>query len=228
MSASPGRESDINLAFRPDDNRRLIVHEYSVLESGDAPGLRTIQDFITNRTDPTCAPAEILHAIWICVPTSDAIDGSIGEGIEKILDMRRSPVVVAFTKSDLVFPHISGSEDGNYQYQGRTRTRSYAQCDELCRSLFRRQAREVPAELVSVVPQYSALINNLILTTDRCIMCSYTTLYSLSNSQGTKPRMAPGPLVWSVALRASRDITIQASIEYVVFFFFPNLYSARM
>jgi hypothetical protein len=73
--------------------------------------------------------------------------------------------------------------------------------------------------LFAVVPQYSALINNLILTTDRCIMCSYTTLYSLSNSQGTKPRMAPGPLVWSVALRASRDITIQASIEYVFFFF---------
>jgi hypothetical protein len=62
--AAPGRESDINLAFRPDDNRRLIVHEYSGLESGDALGLRTIQDFITNRTDPTCAPAEKLHAIW--------------------------------------------------------------------------------------------------------------------------------------------------------------------
>ena len=62
--AAPGGGSDINLAFRPDDNRRLIVHEYSGLESGDSTGLRTVQDFITNRTDPTCPPAERLHAIW--------------------------------------------------------------------------------------------------------------------------------------------------------------------
>ncbi|KAF8492153.1 hypothetical protein F5888DRAFT_1806885 [Russula emetica] len=213
MSAAPGIGSDINLAFCPDDNRRLIVHEYSGLESGDASGLRTIQDFITNRTDPTCAPAERLHAIWICIPASDAIDGSIGEGIDEILSMRRVPVVVAFTKSDLAYPHISGSEGGNYQYQDRTRTRAYAQCEELCRSLFCREARDVPAELVSVMPQYGALINNLIVTTDRFIMGSHTTPSSLSSSQGTKPRMAPAPLAWSIALRASRDITIQASIE---------------
>jgi hypothetical protein len=62
--AAPGIGSDINLAFRPDDNRRLIVHEYSGLEPGDAHGLRTIQDFITNRTDPNRAPAERLRAIW--------------------------------------------------------------------------------------------------------------------------------------------------------------------
>ena len=59
------------------------------------------------------------------------------------------PVVVAFTKSDLAYPHISGSESGNYQYRDRTRTRAYTQCNELCRALFRRDARDVPAELVS-------------------------------------------------------------------------------
>ncbi|KAI0276081.1 hypothetical protein BGY98DRAFT_1188012 [Russula aff. rugulosa BPL654] len=212
MLAAPERGSDINLAFRPDNNRGLIVHEYSGLEPGDASGLQTIQGFITNRTDPTCAPAERLHAIWICIPTSDAVDGSIGEGLDEILSMRRVPVVVAFTKSDLAYPDISGSEDGNHQYQDRTRTRAYAQCEELCCSLFSREARDVPAELVSVMPQYGALINNLIVTTDRFIMGSHTTP-SLSSSQGTKPRIAPTPLAWSVALRASRDITIQASIE---------------
>jgi hypothetical protein len=36
-----------------------------------------------------------------------------------------------------------------------------------------------------------------------------------SSSQGAKPRVSYAPLVWSVALRASRDITIQACIEYV-------------
>src|SRR6266849_9175743 len=62
--AAPGIGSDINLAFRPDDNHHLILHEYSGLEPGDAQGLRTVRDFITNRADPNRAPAERLHAIW--------------------------------------------------------------------------------------------------------------------------------------------------------------------
>ena len=63
-AAAPGKGSDINLAFRPDDNHHLIVHEHSGLEPGDAQGLGTVRDFITDRTDPSRAPAERLHAIW--------------------------------------------------------------------------------------------------------------------------------------------------------------------
>ena len=59
------------------------------------------------------------------------------------------PVVVAFTKSDLAFPHISGSDGGNSQYQDRARSRACAQCEQLCRPLFHREPRDVPAELVS-------------------------------------------------------------------------------
>jgi hypothetical protein len=144
------------------------------------------------------------------------------------------PVVVAFTKSDLDFRHISGSEKGNYQYQDHARTRAYAQCEQLCRSRFRREARDVPAELVSgeyltlrngpwisslfpVMPQYGVLINNLIVTTHKSIMGFRTTAPSLRwSSRGAEQRIAPTRLAWSVALRASRDINIQASIEYVV------------
>jgi hypothetical protein len=144
------------------------------------------------------------------------------------------PVIVAFTKSDMVFPKILGSESANSRYQDRSGT--YAQCEQLCRPLFHREPSDVPAELVSgiyslfigsalrrfhlfsVVPQFGALINSLIVTTDRFIMGSRTTSISSarSSSQGTKPRIAPVPLAWSVALRASRDINIQASIECVV------------
>ena len=65
--------------------------------------------------------------------------------------------------------------------------------------------------LFAVIPQYNALINNLIVTTDRFIMGSHAAPSSRSSS-----RITPVPLAWSVALRASRDITIQASIEYVI------------
>ena len=64
IKVAPGMKSDINLAFRPDDNHHLIVHEYSGLEPSDAQGLQAVREFITNRTDPNCAPAERLHAIW--------------------------------------------------------------------------------------------------------------------------------------------------------------------
>jgi len=139
--------------------------------------------------------------------------------------MRRVPVVVAFTKSDLAYPHISGSESGTYQYRDRSRARGSAhpECNELCRSLFR---RDVPAELVSVMPQYGALINNLTVMTDRSITGSRVAGSSLSSSQGAKSRIAPAPLSWSVALRTSQDISIQASIEVGRSRYWRNLWSS--
>jgi hypothetical protein len=59
------------------------------------------------------------------------------------------PVVVAFTKSDITYPQITGYESGSSQYQDRARSRAYAQCEQLCRPLFRKEPRDVPAELVS-------------------------------------------------------------------------------
>ena len=59
------------------------------------------------------------------------------------------PVVVAFTKSDLAFPRILESESENSEYQDRARSKAYAQCERLCRPLFRKEPRDVPAELVS-------------------------------------------------------------------------------
>jgi hypothetical protein len=49
------------------------------------------------------------------------------------------PVIIAFTKSDMAFPQISGTET----------SRASAQCEQLCRPLFRKGPRDVPAELVS-------------------------------------------------------------------------------
>ena len=72
--------------------------------------------------------------------------------------------------------------------------------------------------LFAVMPEYGALINNLIVTTDRFIMgfrAAAPSSRSSSEPQGARRRITPAPLSWSVALRASRDITIQASIEYV-------------
>ncbi|KAI9459743.1 hypothetical protein F5148DRAFT_275688 [Russula earlei] len=199
---------DINLEVCPEDNRYLIVHEYTGFEEpDDAQDLQSIQDFISLRTDSSCSASERLHAVWICVPTSDAINGSIGEGVEVILGMRGVAVLVAFAKFDLVVSPEGCSESA--------RARAYAHLEESSRSLFRREPKDIPAEIVSVNPQFRELIGNLVVTTDRFITGSRVSsnLYPRSRVQGTNSRIVPAPLVWSIALRVSRDIAIQASIE---------------
>ena len=60
FEAAPEREpgkADIDLEFRSEDNRYLIVHEGS--NSQEA-----IQAFISRRTDVKCTPPERVHALW--------------------------------------------------------------------------------------------------------------------------------------------------------------------
>lgn len=68
-------------------------------------------------------------------------------------------------------------------------------------------------------PQFSDLIDNLVVTMDRFIRGPLTAsaLSSQSSAQGAKPRIAPVPLLWSAALRVNREFFIQASIEFVDF-----------
>jgi hypothetical protein len=55
---------DINYEIHPEENRYLIVHEYSGFEPGDIHGLQAIRDFISYRTDPSRSSAERLHTVW--------------------------------------------------------------------------------------------------------------------------------------------------------------------
>jgi hypothetical protein len=58
--------ADINVEFSPEDNRYLVVHECSGLDSraSDSQDLQTIRNFISRRTDANCIPPERLHAVW--------------------------------------------------------------------------------------------------------------------------------------------------------------------
>jgi hypothetical protein len=144
-------------------------------------------------------------------------------------------VIIVLTKFDVVVSRmLAGPEGRNSQHDERARTRAYTQCEESCRSLFCTEPKDVPAEIVSgsislfykiyldvliclVKVQFGDLIGKLVTTTDRFIMGSRTTPTSptRSNVQEAKPRVAPVPLVWSVASRASQNIIILACIEYV-------------
>ena len=62
--AVPAKAPDINLAFHPDDNHRLIVHECAAFEPCNAQDLPAILDFISSRTNPNRPAPERLHAVW--------------------------------------------------------------------------------------------------------------------------------------------------------------------
>ena len=55
---------DINVEFRPEDNRYLVVHEFLGFEPQVSQNLRTIRDFISRRTVSTCPSSDRLHAVW--------------------------------------------------------------------------------------------------------------------------------------------------------------------
>ncbi|KAH9014628.1 hypothetical protein EDB85DRAFT_860137 [Lactarius pseudohatsudake] len=193
---APGK-ADINVEFRPGDNRYLIVHEYSCLDSqaSNSQDLQAIRDFITHRTDPSRSPSERLHAVWICVPASDAIAGRLGDGVEEILGLRNVRL------------------DSPSEAHERARTRAHTMYEDSCRQLFHKDPRDVPAEIVSENSRFVDLIDNLVVTTDRLITNSRAPSASARSGQGAKQRVGAVPLAWSAALRVNHDIIIQASIE---------------
>ena len=58
--------TSIDVEFHPADNRYLVVHECSGLESqaGGPRNLQTILDFISSRTRSNSKSSKKLHAVW--------------------------------------------------------------------------------------------------------------------------------------------------------------------
>ncbi|KAF8264358.1 hypothetical protein EI94DRAFT_1738614 [Lactarius quietus] len=218
VAAAPERalgENDINFEYCPEDNRYLIVHECSGLESraGDSQNFLDIRDFILHRTDTNCSASERLHAVWICVPASDAIAGDLGEGVEEILGMETVPVILVFTKFDVlvsdVLHKIAGGDAQQYEL---ARAAARQMCEGSCRRSFDKSLEEVPAETVSGEPGFADLVENLVLSTDRFILGSRSSSAGFGDQEG-QTGVSAVPHAWSAALRVSHNIVLQASIE---------------
>ena len=72
--------------------------------------------------------------------------------------------------------------------------------------------------------KFSELINKLVATTDGVIIAHSRNVSAPSEAQRTQPRSSPVSLAWSVSQRASRDINVQAAIEYVTSLVLLNLF----
>ncbi|KAF8474333.1 hypothetical protein DFH94DRAFT_805789 [Russula ochroleuca] len=181
MSGAPINVSGRTEEFRPRENRHLIVHECS----GSGPrDLQAIRDSITTRNHTSRPASERLHAIWICVPTSDAIDGQFDNSLKELSGIG-VPLILVFTKFDK---------------HERDKATAYTKCEEHRRTLF----GNVRAEPVSIRSKFRDLIEKLVTTTDEVIN---------AHSRETQPQISPVTLAWSVSQRTSRDINIRAAIE---------------
>jgi len=153
------------------------------------------------------------YQLRICVPASDVIDGRLGDGVEEILGLRTVPVVIVFTKFDLVVSRVLFDiARGDTRYHERARARAHTMYEDACRDMLHKEPRDVPAEIVSENPRFIDLVDNLVVTTDRFITDSRAPS-TRAVVHREKQRIGAVPLAWSVALRVNHDIIIQASID---------------
>ena len=69
------------------------------------------------------------------------------------------PVVVVFTKFDAVVSRVLFDiAGGNAHYHERARARAYTMYEESCRRLFRKDPRDVPAEIVSSIYSFFLIL----------------------------------------------------------------------
>ncbi|KAI0246090.1 hypothetical protein BJV78DRAFT_1158147 [Lactifluus subvellereus] len=208
--------ADINIGFPYPDNGRLIVHECPGFEPGSAQNFPAIREFITRRTNTDLPQSEKLHAIWVCVPTLDLIDGTLGDGVEEILSMQKVPVVLVFTKFDLLVSKVLFDiAGGDSQQHERAKVEAERKYEELCHLRLRKKPRDVPVEIVSTNPGLSDLISKLFATTHRLVVAdsvNASVVSTLSEAQGEKVQNPPVSLAWSIAQRVSRDAKLRASI----------------
>ncbi|KAN0136280.1 hypothetical protein V8E53_005885 [Lactarius tabidus] len=215
-SLSQHGNADINASISPDGNRYLVVHEYSGFESGDAQSLQTIQQFISTHTDASRPVSKRLHAIWICVPMSDAVERGLCEGVKTILGMGKVPVMIVFTKFDLLVSRVQfDNTRGDTQRHEDPVAGAHAMYGKLCRSLFHREPKDGPAVIFSGKQEYGNLIDELTSNTHAFIKtASHNSTDRPTSSQGQLPvPPIPALLGWSIAQRVNHHITIQASIE---------------
>jgi hypothetical protein len=148
------------------------------------------------------------------------------------------PVLIVFTKFDLFvtreqFDNTSG--DITHKTPEATARAKY---EGLCRSQFKKEAKDVPAVIISgncsfvsvrrntnlpsfmfiEKQEHRNLIEELTSTTHRFVKAdSHNSAGRLISSQVqlTRPPITPAFLAWSIAQRVDHEIIILAAIEYV-------------
>ncbi|KAH9968482.1 hypothetical protein BGW80DRAFT_1254372 [Lactifluus volemus] len=188
--------ADINSESSYPDNRRLIVHEYPGFEPRYAQNCKSSGNLSRH------ALTQKAHRRKDCMrfgnqtvmvdlrPHVDLINGNIGVGVKEMLAMPQVPIVLVFTKYDMIVSQEM------YYYE------------ESCHRLLGKRPRDVPAEIVSSELGFGDHISKLVETTHKLIAVdSLNAALSTSfETQRGTPQISPVSLAFSMAQRGSKPL----------------------
>ncbi|KAG6808300.1 hypothetical protein H0H92_004600, partial [Tricholoma furcatifolium] len=98
--------ADINRVYESLDNPRFALHDSKGFEPGLNEHWKTVEKFVTERSGTDLPIEERLHALWLCVEaprSGERLMQTADEELLKLAIQLKIPVIVAFTKFDLLF-----------------------------------------------------------------------------------------------------------------------------
>jgi len=230
--------SNIEKEITSPQNPRLILHDSQGFCHGSGCNFNVVKNFIKTRSQRTNL-RDRLHAIWLCsaVPT---YGGSLLEdGEEEILRMKDCtvPIVAVFTKYDVLVESFKPPDEEDFygdiekeiknldkevdSHMGLNMGTSASQIDPHVLSLAENKLCEmikpfekklgVPWVEVSVKPEFSDTLDELVDVTKQRINNSLELLWAITQQQGVAPK-----------IKASIDIGKKSKVQSI----FLALYSS--
>ncbi|KAG6829613.1 hypothetical protein H0H92_004020 [Tricholoma furcatifolium] len=191
--------ADINKVYQSHDNPRFALHDSKGFEPGMNENWKIVEKFITERSKKKLAIEERLHALWLCIeaPRSGArLMQTADEELLKLAISLKIPVIVAFTKFDLLF-NQSFAEAARAD---RTRTPDGTEVEKNARSSIERSTEQLRKQGVSDSwhdgIESLKTLEQLTEVTTKCLK--------------TKETFVP----WAVAQRIDPVQKVQTSIEF--------------
>ncbi|KAN0103785.1 hypothetical protein V8E52_011621 [Russula decolorans] len=208
--------SDIEKEITSPQNPRLILHDSQGFSHGSGDNFNIVKDFIKTRSQ-TKPLKDRLHAIWLCstVPTYGGFLLEVGE--EEILQMKdyTVPIVAVFTKYDVLVESFKPPDEEDFYGDiekeienlgkevdsdvGLNTGTSASQTNPHLLSLAKNKLCEmikpfekklgVPWVEVSVKPEFSDTLDELVDVTKQRINNSLELLWAITQQQGVAPKI---------------------------------------
>ncbi|KAG6901756.1 hypothetical protein C0995_008231 [Termitomyces sp. Mi166 len=113
--------ANIDREYTSDDYQCFALHDSNGFEPGSTEQWRIVKEFIRQRSKKSLPFEQRLHALWLCVETprsGSRLLQTADEDLLKLAISRKIPVIVVFTKLDLLFNEFYSRAVRNQGEQG--------------------------------------------------------------------------------------------------------------
>ncbi|KAE9393015.1 hypothetical protein BT96DRAFT_999817 [Gymnopus androsaceus JB14] len=168
---------DIEKELTWKSNKHVVIRDSEGFEHGDDGKRKIVEQFVEDRLQMVKL-AERLHAIWVCLEIPWSNGRLLDRGIEQFLESisGRAPVVVVFTKLDLLEEKVESELDDaessldDDAFEMRAKEEVDSALEELCYIPFKRKINhDYPFIAVSNLERHADRIGKLVkLTLEKC------------------------------------------------------------